>query len=600
MAAQVNVKVKHNGKLHEVVLDPSQSATIFKQTLYEKTGVPPERQKMVVKGGMLKDDTDMSKLNAKQGQTFMLIGTAGELPKGPAGPTTTFIEDLTDAQLALATKSKVGLTNLGNTCYLNSTLQVLRCIPELQTALNNFSGNMGSSSSDSNLTASLRDLFKSLGRTTEAFPPLSFLTMLRQVAPQFAEMNRSGGGYAQQDAEEVYVCILNSLQACLKGLPGSGADNEAERMRVSAKFIEQYMTGHMVIKRFSPEAPDEPPSFSKDPFTILQCNISGTTNEMTSGIMDSLTQSLEKESSSLGRSAVYNEESRIDRLPSYLTTHFVRFFWRRDINKKTKIMRKVKFPFELDTTPFLSDDLKAKVQATTSKIRAIEKERDERAKIRRKAKKRADIEKAIDSGNLAAAAAAASDKPASGSGDDAMKVDSEPTTASATATGSSPAAPTASGEQQPQLGAALTDEEELELRRKEVNEVASTVNAEVAADVGANTSALYELVGIVTHKGPAADAGHYMSWIRKDDDAEQDEELKKKIGDARVALGGSKPDLDKPITHEWYKFDDDRVTVVPQEKILTLDGGGEGEHVRCGVDRTLEPKHFGRHGSEQN
>ncbi|KAL9932478.1 hypothetical protein V8E36_008595 [Tilletia maclaganii] len=562
MASRVTVKVKHNGKVHEVVLDPSQPAPVFKQALYEKTGVPPERQKMVVKGGMLKDDTDMAKLGAKNGQLFMLIGTAGELPKGPTGPIT-FIEDMTDAQLAQATQTKVGLTNLGNTCYLNSTLQVLRCIPELQVALNNFSGNMGSADRNSNLTASLRDLFKNLGRTTDAFPPLAFLTILRQVAPQFAEESRSGGGYAQQDAEEVYVTILNSLQSSLKGLPPPGSSAEQEQLRISQKFVEQYMTGHMVIKRFTPEAPDEAPSFAKDPFTILQCNISSTTNEMTSGILDSLTQSLEKESSSLGRSAVYNEESRIDRLPSYLTTHFVRFFWRRDINKKTKIMRKVKFPFELDTTPFLSDDLKAKVAGTTSKIRAIEKERDERAKIRRKAKKRAesgaaalppDVKAGADAGTGGGDASSSANAAESGSStadakDDAMKVDGE-----AAAGGASAA---------PQLGAALTDEEELALRKKEVDDVASTVNAELVADVGANTSALYELVGIVTHKGPAADAGHYMSWIRKDDGV---------MNEAGAAV---QVDLDKPITYEWYKFDDDKVTVVPQEKILTLDGGGE-------------------------
>ena len=66
----------------------------------------------------------------------MLIGTAGELPKEPTKPTTIFLEDMTESQLVEATRTKVGLTNLGNTCYLNSTLQVMRAIPELQVALN--------------------------------------------------------------------------------------------------------------------------------------------------------------------------------------------------------------------------------------------------------------------------------------------------------------------------------------------------------------------------------------------------------------------------------------------------------------------------------
>jgi len=49
--------------------------------------------------------------------------------------------------------------------------------------------------------------------------------------------------------------------------------------------------------------------------------------------LQSLNQQLEKNSPTLNRSAVYDETRRIDRLPAYLATHFVRFYWRRDINK---------------------------------------------------------------------------------------------------------------------------------------------------------------------------------------------------------------------------------------------------------------------------
>jgi len=244
---------------------------------------------------------------------------------------------------------------------------------------------------------------------------------------------------------------------------------------------------------------------------------------MMSGILDSLNQQIEKHSMTLNRTAVYNEQRRIDRLPAYLTTHFVRFYWRRDIGKKTKIMRKVKFPFDLDVTPFLSDQLKAKVLPAKNKIISIDKERDERMKIRRKVKARKD-----ESSKASAMAASTG-----GSGQvDAPRPADEMAVDTATENMTSSSA-------QPQPGGALTDEEELALREKEKAEAEAAIDETLRSDIGCNSSGLYELVGIVTHKGAAADAGHYISWVRKDDDH------KTEAGDkARIA--------DKPL-EEWYK-----------------------------------------------
>lgn len=567
MASTIPIKVKHNGKLHDIALDTAQPATAFKQAVYEKTGVPADRMKVMVKGGMLKDDHDLTKIGARPGQTFMVIGTAGELPKAPTGPIT-FIEDMTESELALATQSRVGLTNLGNTCYLNSTLQVLRAIPELQTALGKFDGGLGGADGERNLTAALRDLYKNLSQTTEPFPPFAFLTILRQVAPQFAEMARDGHSFAQQDAEEVWVRIIQALQNSLHGLSAPSSSSEgaaaaagaeaaastttdAAAVDPSRRFVEQYMTGHMVIKRSSAEAPDEPASTSKDPFSMLQCNISSTTNEMTSGILDSLNQQIEKTSATLGRQAVYDETSRIDRLPAYLATHFVRFYWRRDINKKTKIMRKVKFPFVLDATPFLTDELKDKTKETNLAIKKIEKDRDERAKIRKRAKARkAAEEKAA--------------REAKASGDVAMADATSSTSSTATAAGTSGEVGGEDKEKETvqTLGQALTVEEELAEREKERASIRATVHPDLAADVGCNASALYELVGIVTHKGAAADAGHYISWVRKDLD---------ESSASNPADQLEHTDADQ----QWYKFDDDKVSTVARDKIAQLDGGGE-------------------------
>ncbi|KAH0665416.1 hypothetical protein KY285_026622 [Solanum tuberosum] len=80
----------------------------------------------------------------------------------------------------------------------------------------------------------------------------------------------------------------------------------------------------------------------------LKCHISQEVNHLHEGLKRGLKSELEKASPSLGRSAVYLKDSRINRLPRYLTIQFVCFFWKRESNQKAKILRKVDYPLSLD------------------------------------------------------------------------------------------------------------------------------------------------------------------------------------------------------------------------------------------------------------
>lgn len=52
--SEIEVSIKHGGKAQNVSLDASKPPSAFKQTIYEVTGVPVDRMKVMSKGVVLK------------------------------------------------------------------------------------------------------------------------------------------------------------------------------------------------------------------------------------------------------------------------------------------------------------------------------------------------------------------------------------------------------------------------------------------------------------------------------------------------------------------------------------------------------------------
>ena len=302
----------------------------------------------------------------------------------------------------------------------------------------------------------------------------------------------------------------------------------------------------------------------------------------------------------------------------------------------------------------------------------VEKERGERRKVRKRTKA---------AGGTSSSSTAAGG-PAGRSGDVEMSDATTTATAAATATGSKDAEMTTKEDKGkgPVLGGDLEDESIY--RAKEAAEFEALVDSGLKNDLGCSTTGLYELVGlylfllyllrlllralligpnglflnadfskfvtlaIVTHKGAAADSGHYIGFVKKS--VFYDAKAKAKgsntdftrklntvlesgntplseslesgttlsdpmlrsvansvlnnaldpaaVAPSELASGiriqehgptdlnsapvpgpstSSTVSYDSEDDEDWYKFDDDKVTDFPKEKLSTLEGGGE-------------------------
>ncbi|CAK0784473.1 hypothetical protein CVIRNUC_007677 [Coccomyxa viridis] len=485
----VLVSVKWGKESHDVDVDTTMPGLVFKNQLYSLTGVPPERQKIMVKGGMLKDDADLSKLNLKAKQKLMMMGTADKLPDAPTNAPV-FMEDLPEEEQDVTGYAKygAGLQNLGNTCYMNSTVQCLYKVPELRQSLAAYQAVAGPPDAAHKLTLATKELFGNLERSSQPVTPYGFLMQLRGKYPQFAQQRN--GFYMQQDAEECWTQLLYSLRERLK-------DTGVEQ---SGSVIEQLFGVGLrtrLVCAESGEAVEEDSTVYE-----LKCNITVEVNHLSEGIRLGLQDDREKNSEALGRLALFAGSSAISKLPPYVTAQMVRFFYKVDTQQKAKILRKVVFPLVLDLYEFCTEDYK---QALEGPRKAWQESEDKKAGLERAAK------------------AAAK---------------------SATKDGKAPAANGTAKAEEPKAGEAKAT--------GEANGSAADVDMKDAAgpsDGASGDSDLhkgqltgrYELVAVLTHKGRSADSGHYVSWAKQDDGQWMqfdDEEMIPRKGDEVLALSG--------------------------------------------------------------
>uniref|UniRef100_A0AAX7TRP6 Ubiquitin carboxyl-terminal hydrolase n=1 Tax=Astatotilapia calliptera TaxID=8154 RepID=A0AAX7TRP6_ASTCA len=451
----VNVKWGKE-KFDAVELNTEEPPMVFKAQLFALTGVQPDRQKVMVKGGTLKDD-EWGNIKLKNGMTLLMMGSADALPEEPA-VRPMFVEDMTEEQLASAMELPCGLTNLGNTCYMNATVQCLRSVPELKTALRrslriispplvlvavHLTSLSRANAPSQYITAALRDLYETMDKTSSSLPPIILLQFLHMAFPQFAEKGDQGQ-YLQQDANECWLQMMRVLQQKLEPLePETTMETESEGGAASASakknFIDQYFGVEFETSMKCTESEEEEPIKGKESQLQLSCFINQEVKYLATGLRLRLQEEITKMSPTLNRNALYIKSSKLSRLPAYLTVQMVRFFYKEKESVNAKVLKDVKFPLMLDVYELCTAELQEKMLPIRSKFKEVEDKKLE--KQQQKLIKKAEA---------------------------AKEVKYEPFSFS--------------------------------------------------EDLGSNNSGYYDLQAVLTHQGRSSSSGHYVGWVKRKED----------------------------------------------------------------------------------
>lgn len=457
------VNIKNSGKTYPLELSPADTGLVFKQKLQNLTKIPIDRQKILLKTGQLKDDDIVESLKLKPNQSIMVLGSPElNLPIAPIN--NVFLEDLNESSLKSYSNEPIGFENLGNTCYLNSSIQALYSIPSLQKKLTQ-NDKVGEIGTNEHLVLQLKRVFKELeNKKQDSIVPNNLITSLRVLYPQFNERDQYGR-YKQQDAEEAFTQLLLSLKNVL------GED-----------FIKDYTINFKSIIKNQEDESDVQIKYEDD--VKLQCHITSSTNFLKNGIVESLNETIEKHSDNLNKNCNYEINKKITKLPSILTVQFVRFFWKRSTNKKSKILRKVQFPFQLDLTDLLDEEYRDSKIKIRDEFRSIEKNQQSEEREFKKQKKN------------------------------------------------------------------LNSKDEQDFWKTQHDKYIEEFTSKTPKDlsVGENPSSLYNLNAIITHQGSSADSGHYQAFVK-----------------------------DRYNDDKWWRFNDDKVSIVDKDRVESLAGGGESD-----------------------
>ena len=358
------VNVKWNKQVfNNIDLNTDEEPRLFKAQLYAITSVAIDRQKVLYKGKQIQDDS-WTNLAIKDGVTLLLMGSQEHIPTAPQQKTL-FVEDLNENKLVELLNLPAGLDNLGNTCYINATLQCLKTVPEFCKKLKQFE--LNDINVNSLLIQAIKNLYTQMNKN--AVGETNFLvSTLMNAVPRFAE-NQQNNQFQQQDANEFWTELLRLLRNELKPIENATAGDGSEIPLKYESFVDQYFGGTFEAILKNTETDDEETTKSNDNFLQLSCFINPDVRYLISGLKAKLEEQLTKHSPKLDRDAVYQKSSKISRLPSYLSVQMVRYIYKERESINAKILKDIKFSISLDVFELCTSELQDKLMPMRTKFK---------------------------------------------------------------------------------------------------------------------------------------------------------------------------------------------------------------------------------------